>query len=203
MGREEIMSDIDLSNYVEVHERIEAFYEKYPDGCLQSFWQLTKFGEDTVIVVEAHAYRGKEDEKPGIGLASEPYPGTTPYTRTSELMNAETSAWGRALAALGFKVDRGIASANEVRGKSGGAKSEPSEKQLSFFEKLLLEAGLSPTTVSVLVTFAKAELTGGKEGSMSKAIDGLKTDETKAETIARLEVAAKDRARKQAEEGEK
>jgi len=51
-------------------------------------------------------------------LASEPVPGKTNFTRDSELMNAETSAWGRALIAVGAAdAKRGIASANEVRNR--------------------------------------------------------------------------------------
>ena len=42
---------------------------------------------------------------------------STPYTRNSEIENAETSAWGRAIAACGIEVRRGIASADEVRNK--------------------------------------------------------------------------------------
>ncbi len=56
---------------------------------------------------------------PGQGTAWEPVPGPTPFTRDSELQNAETSAWGRAIAALGFKVKDGIASAEDVRNRTG------------------------------------------------------------------------------------
>src|SRR5690606_40824121 len=69
-----------------------------------------------IFVVVAAAYRTPDDQRPGIGMAYEPYPGRTPYTRGSELQNAETSAWGRAIvAALAADTRRGIASAEEVR----------------------------------------------------------------------------------------
>jgi len=42
-------------------------------------------------------------------------PGLTPYTRNSEVMVAETSAWGRAIvAALAGDTKRGVASKEEV-----------------------------------------------------------------------------------------
>ena len=42
-------------------------------------------------------------------------PGLTPYTKNSELQNAETSAWGRALVAvLAADTKEGVASADEV-----------------------------------------------------------------------------------------
>lgn len=44
-------------------------------------------------------------------------PGATNFTRGSEIENCETSAWGRAIAALGFEVKRGVASKQEVENK--------------------------------------------------------------------------------------
>lgn len=122
-----------LADYVEVHTRIEKFYERYPEGSLQSSWEVREIGEDVGIVVEARAYRTADDNRPGVGLAWEPYPGATSFTKQSELMNAETSAWGRALAALGFEVHRGIASGNEVRARGGSTDGEPAtDKQKAF-----------------------------------------------------------------------
>lgn len=104
-----------LDDYVEVNERIAAFYAKHPQGSLQSEWEVTTVGDQTLIVVTAYAYRDPYDTRPGIGTAWEPFPGRTPFTKGSELMVGETSAWGRAIAALGFKVKRSVASAEEVR----------------------------------------------------------------------------------------
>ena len=44
-------------------------------------------------------------------------PGATPYTKGSEIENAETSAWGRAIGSLGIGIENSIASADEVRAK--------------------------------------------------------------------------------------
>ena len=105
-----------LRDYVPVNERILAFYEKHPQGSLQS--ELVELS-DNRVVMRAYAYREPADERPGIGYSSLEIPGRTPYTRGSEVENCETSAWGRAIAALGFEVKRGIASQEEVRNKSG------------------------------------------------------------------------------------
>lgn len=99
-------------DYIQVAERIAAFHDKYPDGSLQS--DILTLNESEVLV-KAWAYRTPEDTRPGIGHARETIPGSTPYTRGSEVENAETSAWGRAIAALGFEVKRGIATAEDVR----------------------------------------------------------------------------------------
>jgi hypothetical protein len=106
-------------DYIEVSERIQRFYERYPDGSLQGSWEWLDDAH-TVIVYRAEAYRTADDIRPGVGYASEPYPGTSNFTRGSEIMNAETSAWGRAIASLGIAVHRGIASAQEVRAAQRG-----------------------------------------------------------------------------------
>lgn len=112
------MSGFKMDDYVDVAERIRMFSDKYPDGSLQSTVQL--IGEPPVgVLCVASAYRTPDDPRPGVGHAYEPIPGKTPYTKDSEVMNAETSAWGRAIVALGFETKK-IASANEVRSRTGG-----------------------------------------------------------------------------------
>ena len=110
-------------DYVDVAERVAEFRAKYPEGTLQPAdpahpYRLEKVGEATFITVVAAAYRTPDDPRPGIGMAQEPLPGLTPYTKNSELQNAETSAWGRAIVAVGAAdAKRGIASADEVRNR--------------------------------------------------------------------------------------
>lgn len=106
-------------DYIEVSERIQRFYEKYPDGSLQGSWEWLDDAHN-VIVYRAEAYSTPDDPRPGVGYASEPYPGTSNFTRGSEIMNAETSGWGRAIASKGIAVHRGIASAQEVRAAQRG-----------------------------------------------------------------------------------
>ena len=122
--------------YVEVSERIQEFRDKHPDGSLQA--EIVELRDDLVIV-KAYAYRTPDDPMPGTGLASEPIPGKTNFTRDSELMNAETSAWGRALIAVGAAdAKRGIASANEVRNRQNGPEPEPVD--LSPLEAAIINA---------------------------------------------------------------
>lgn len=121
------MSDIDLSNYVDVAERIRDFRTKHPEGCLQSeIVPLHDALADRFIAVRATAYRTPDDPRPGVGLAYEPVPGKTPFTRDSELQNAETSAWGRAIVAVGAAdTQRGIASRQEVANRATAAEEPP------------------------------------------------------------------------------
>lgn len=111
-----------LDSYVDVPTRIAEFRDKHPDGSLQPVnpaepFRIVEIGDRTFICYTAAAYRTPDDPRPGIGCAYEPFPGLTPYTRNSELMNAETSAWGRAIVAVLAADSRKIASAEEVRNR--------------------------------------------------------------------------------------
>jgi hypothetical protein len=127
-------SERSLDDYVDVAQRIADFRELYPSGSLQPAdpakpWeQATVEGTDktgkhfvaTMIVYAAAAYRTPDDPRPGIGIAWEAFPGRTPYTLGSELMNAETSAWGRAIiAVLASDSKAGVASRQEVKARRG------------------------------------------------------------------------------------
>lgn len=128
------MSHFKLGDYIQVDERIAEFREKYPEGSLQPAlpefpFDIRTVGDKTFIVYSAAAYRTPDDKRPGIGCAWEQFPGATPYTRNSELMNAETSAWGRAIiAALAADAKRGIASAEEVRNRQAEREDAPAPK---------------------------------------------------------------------------
>jgi hypothetical protein len=82
-------------------------------------WQIVEANGKPFVVYQAAAYRTPDDLRPGHGIAWEPIPGPTPYTKDSELMNAETAAWGRAIVALGLAANRKIASKQEVLARQG------------------------------------------------------------------------------------
>lgn len=123
------MSDIEM-DYVDVAARIVEFRTKYPEGSLQPNdrnkpYAIEELAGQTYIVVVAAAYRSPEDGCPGVGMAYEPFPGRTRFTRGSELQNAETSAWGRAIvAALAADTKRGVSTAEDVRNQQA-ALDEP------------------------------------------------------------------------------
>lgn len=118
----------DLSDYVDVAERIRIAKEVYPELSLQSEWTYEVFEGQTYIIVKAFAYRTADDQRPGVGLAWELFPGKTPYTKGSELMVGETSAWGRALAALGIEV-RKVASKQEVQAAQARQEAIPPSRR--------------------------------------------------------------------------
>lgn len=116
-----------LSDYDEVPVRIRAFYADHPEGRLLSRtilsgenvgrthrFETDEDGQRWVVVV-ADVFRTADDTHPaGTGTARDPFPGRTPYTRNSEVENAETSAWGRALSAAGYP-GKSVASAEEIK----------------------------------------------------------------------------------------
>ena len=111
-----------IDDYIDVAERIRIFYEQYPEGRLTTVdWEVKPDVDGkTFVWVHAKAYRTPDDELPGDGIAWEPVPGPTQFTRDSELQNAQTSAWGRAIIALGFATKK-IASRQEVLARNGSA----------------------------------------------------------------------------------
>lgn len=114
------MADFKLdADYIDVAARIREFREKHPEGSLQQ-WSLEfrEFAGESWVIYTAAAYRTPTDAMPGHGTAWEAVPGKTPYTKGSELQNAETAAWGRAIvAALAADTKRGVATAEEVRNR--------------------------------------------------------------------------------------
>jgi hypothetical protein len=110
-------------DYIDVAERLRAWYEAYPNARIET--EIVSHS-DKQVVVKAWAYRGEvAEEKPaGTGHASMAIPGSTPYTRGSELENTETSAVGRALVMAGLPSKK-VASGDEIRSK-GGATIKPS-----------------------------------------------------------------------------
>ncbi len=125
-----------LSGYTEVADRIPAFYNHYPHGSIRTeSVELVQVAGKDFVKVTAAVYRDPEDQLPCIGTAMDPIPGTTNFTRNSEVENCETSAWGRALAALGFG-GKSIASVEEINVK----------KQLS-----------APTTAADVAALAKSK----------------------------------------------
>jgi hypothetical protein len=105
-------------DYVDVATRIREFKAAYPDGSLQQVrLEFHTVGEQQFILYVAACFRYPDDPRPGIGSAWEPVPGKTPYTKDSEVMVAETSAWGRAIVAATGADTKAVASLDEVKNR--------------------------------------------------------------------------------------
>jgi hypothetical protein len=102
-----------IHDYVTVAERIEKFYDRYPEGRIITHI-VEHDAERGFILMRAEGYRTPDDAQPAatghaFELRSEGY-----VNRTSYIENCESSCVGRMLALLGFEVRRGIASREEM-----------------------------------------------------------------------------------------
>ena len=125
------MSGFKLDGYVTVNERLRQAMELWPELCVtETQPRVITVNESTFIEVAVTVFRGPEDTVPVTAHAWEPIPGKTPYTRDSEMMNASTSALGRALGMMGIGTTSSLSSADEViaRQYDQAAENHPSGK---------------------------------------------------------------------------
>lgn len=120
--------NIQGKEYVMVHERIMYFRETFPEYRLLS---TIKKMDDEMVLFEAEIIN-PEGAIVANGHAFE-RAGSTFINKTSHIENAETSAWGRALASFGIGIEEGMASAEEVTNAQAQQKDKPwlGEKQLN------------------------------------------------------------------------
>ena len=154
-------------DYVDVATRLREMRETFPQLTLQQLdLKFITFGGQDWVVYTAAAYRTPEDPRPGIGSAWEPIPGKTPYTRDSELMVAETSAWGRALVAIGAETKNGIASANEVKARQAAPKPTPAEIMA------IAQAAAAKNDLEALrAAYAQADMIQMDEAGLKRILD--------------------------------
>ena len=88
----------DLSQYQTVQERIDWFWAKYGNGRLNLEIVLIN---ETQVVMKAEVFLDKADEKPAAVDYAEERLGTSHINKVSFVENCATSAYGRAISALG------------------------------------------------------------------------------------------------------
>ena len=191
------MAAPDLSGYITVPERITRFRELHPRGCLRPVDPLNPFktvelGSRVFITYAAAAYRDETDALPGIGVAWEPFPGKTPYTRDSELMNAETSAWGRAIVAvLAADTNSGIATADEIRNRHADDPATSPDSSYAEAARAAVSPGRAQELAGLALAAADVESlravwsTAGAEGAFRAevSIHDDKADKTVTMTL--------------------
>ena len=147
------------TDYIDVAARIVEYRGIYPTGALQP-WRDPYIAEVTMpdgtiksfMVYAAAAYGSPDDKLPGVGYAWEPIPGPTPFTRDSELQNAETAAWGRAMVAkLAVDTKKGIASMEEVRNRQTKTAEAPQAKAPSAKREYTQEEIASAVAIMALI----------------------------------------------------
>ena len=123
-----------MADYVDVRQRVQLFHAKYPEGSLRfEFKGICEHNPEFIWGI-AYAYRTPDDPAPAQGTAQELAVGRTNFTKGSEVQNLETSCWGRAISALGLGIDKGIASADEVRFAQERQQGAPPQREYSGFD---------------------------------------------------------------------
>jgi hypothetical protein len=147
------------TDYIDVAARIVEYRGIYPTGALQP-WRDPYIAEvkmpdgsiKSFMVYSAAAYGSPDDKLPGVGYAWEPIPGPTPFTRDSELQNAETAAWGRAMVAkLAVDTKKGIASMEEVRNRQTKTIEAPQAKAPTAKREYTQEEIASAVAIMALI----------------------------------------------------
>jgi len=113
------MAHFNLSEYQTVQERIDLFWQKFPDGRL--YTELVSFTPDQVVF-KAECYANKDDVYPLAVDYAEERLGSSPVNKTSFLENCSTSALGRCISLLG----------NEFSPKG----KRPSQQEMSKVQRL-------------------------------------------------------------------
>lgn len=164
------MSGFKLDGYMTVNERLAHALERWPDlRVTEGTPKLMTVGDAQFVEVAVTVFRSIEDTLPTTAHAWERTPGLTPYTKNSEMMNASTSALGRALGMMGIGTTSSLSSADEViarqydqaverhtpkaapvrpsepRNEASGTKGagKPTEKMLKFLAVLEKRTGLT------------------------------------------------------------
>lgn len=118
---------MNLDGYVDVSTRLRLALAKFPDlRVSESLPVVVNAGESMFVQVTSTVWRSPDDTMPCSASAWERTPGRSNFTRDSEMMNASTSALGRALGLMGFGIVASMASEDEVQlriqDRSGSAK---------------------------------------------------------------------------------
>lgn len=122
--------DFDASSYVKVNTRLQEFWAKYPEGRVETHWSTY----DNKLTVQAKLFRKQED----VSAASTAHAFLEDLTGEKVGEYTETVAVGRALALMGFSVEKSIASSEEMtkwhetqQAKKQAAESKPAAPRQS------------------------------------------------------------------------
>lgn len=99
--------DFDSESYVRVNTRLAEFWAKYPEGRLETSYEVA----EGVLVMRAALYRTQQDQNPSA--TGHAFLESLDGEKVGEY--TETVAVGRALALMGFQVEKGIASQEEMK----------------------------------------------------------------------------------------
>lgn len=156
------MARFDLSNYSTVAERIDKFWEKYPDGRIHT--EIVHFDAQNVVI-KAEIYTRIDDEIPTTIDYAEERPDTSPVNKVSFVENCATSAIGRALADLG----------GEFTGTKRPSREEMEKVARHDNRDWVTEAGTLEDVKALRVLWAQAKQAGADKDIL-KALENRATE---------------------------
>lgn len=95
--------------YVQVTERVKAFRQLCPEGSLTT--EIVHFGDGMILMKATITDEDGRVLATGHAMEKEE---SSYINKTSYVENCETSAWGRALAAMNLGIDASMCSADEL-----------------------------------------------------------------------------------------
>lgn len=107
-----------VENYVPVQDRINEFWKKNPTGRIVTHMEHLDREDfpNRLVVVKAEIFKDLDPASPPVSTGYAKERESKGYVNaTSFIENCETSAIGRALATLGYLVDRGRPSREEMQ----------------------------------------------------------------------------------------
>lgn len=176
------MPRFDLSQYSTVAERIDKFWEKYPNGRLHT--ELVHFASEQVVI-RAEVYLDRDDPRPVTVDYAEERIDSSPVNRVSMVENCATSAIGRALADLGGEFTGAKRPSAEEMAKV--QRHEQSQKKRDWVTeastitdidalRLLWSeaqlAGASPAELAMVKEYAEALDSGSKRAGANSGVQG-------------------------------
>lgn len=155
------MPNFNLENYVPVNQRLAQFYTDSPEGRVVTS-VIEHHRESGFVMVRAEIYKTADAAIPAATGHAFEERAVGYVNATSYVENAETSAVGRALALLGYSIDKGIASREEIEkveryetagmnvvpmpnhNVAAGLKDLATAKQLGMIRSIAKDAGVDP-----------------------------------------------------------
>lgn len=176
------MTGVNLAGYVDVATRRRLAVERWPDlRIVEGLPEIVTVADSTFVQVTVTVYRDPTDPMPTRATVWERLPGRTPYTRDSEVMNAATSALGRALGYMGVGVETSLSTRDEVALRATNSEPEPRNPKPENTAKpaklatqpQLAKINVLLTTLAVIERAAKLDVVTGIVGRPIESATGL------------------------------
>jgi len=149
------------AGYVTVNQRLLAALERFPDlRVVETPFQIHEIDGTTYLWTAVQVYPTPEHQ-PTDGSVLEPVRPDRHPLKHSELMTGYTSALGRALGYLGFGIDAGIATSDEIQARQPAQLGEravrPAQKAAQAAEQMGAVQRERETVERLLDAFPAAE----------------------------------------------